>query len=91
MFWCDHCKKRYIRGALNAGRACAVLHRPGSCCHYNDREAPQVPPGAFPRGQANDREIPWPLRGAYAVLDSALEFMSSLGYRPDWYKEEWQR
>jgi len=33
---CGACGKTFLRGDENV--SCTVMHGPGSCCHYTDRE-----------------------------------------------------
>lgn len=35
-FLCPVCNKRYVSGSGNI--SCCVMHAPGDCCHFNDRE-----------------------------------------------------
>lgn len=37
-FQCPGCKKWFRRNPEREGVSCAVLHGPGSCCHYSDIE-----------------------------------------------------
>ena len=36
IFRCPACEKTYKRGG--AGPICGVMHAPGDCCHYTDKE-----------------------------------------------------
>lgn len=35
--------------------------------------------------------VPWPLRALFDLLETGLEFISALGFKPDWYADEYQR
>jgi len=36
IYTCGCCEKTYIRG--QGLISCAVMHEPGTCCHYDDKE-----------------------------------------------------
>lgn len=36
IIYCPKCKKYYQE--ISTGSACAVMHSPGTCCHFGDKE-----------------------------------------------------
>lgn len=37
-YLCGKCGKNYIKSDKPVTTACLVMHFPGSCCHYNEKE-----------------------------------------------------
>lgn len=90
-YTCGRCGKTWLRDPRPGRRACAVLHKPGDCCHYGEAEVLAGEPESYLPDGHGVPAVPWPLKLAYDGLDTVLEFLASLGWRPDWYKEEWER
>lgn len=77
---------------------CATYCEPG--CPFNCtsrleytglRETPRLDETLRREPDWEKGTVPWPLRLVFGALDSALEVISCMGYKPDWYQDEYER